>query len=211
MAASGGGRGFVLTSHKISMCMLMHAYASPSSASPPFCVLPSSARHRLALFLLDQTRVTDTFLEPTFEELGSELKDDLSDVGGMLFEQLGSRLPSLSTPEELFQFFQGLKELLAPASYTSDGGRGEDESLLILPNSLLGQFLRRCILAFNVLSFEGSGRLVVELNAYRWLEASDPRGIFEDDIDYEFDDDVEEMSMNDLKLRFRGAPGRQLR
>lgn len=204
----------MLTSHKVAMCMLMHAYAAPSSASPPFCALPSSGRHRLALFLLDQTRVTDGFLEPTFEELGEELKEDLSDVGGMLFEQLGSRLPLLCTPEELFQFFQGLKELLAPVSYTSEGGRGDDESLLIQPNSLLGQFLRRCMLAFNVLSFEGSGRLVVELNAYRWLESSDPRGIFEDrddmvDDEYEYDEDIDDLDgMNDLELRFRG-PGRR--
>lgn len=221
VGGSSGGRGFILTSHKVAMCMLMHAYASPSSASPPFCALPSSARHRLALFLLDQTRVTDGFLEPTFEELGEELKEDLSDVGGMLFEQLGSRLPLLSTPEELFQFFQGLKELLAPASYTSEGGRGEDESLLMQPNSLLGQFLRRCILAFNVLSFEGSGRLVVELNAYRWLESSDPRGIFEDkddilddddDDEYEYEEDMDDLNMNDMKLQFRrptAGPGRQ--
>ncbi|XP_024372271.1 anaphase-promoting complex subunit 5 [Physcomitrium patens] len=217
-----GGRGFVLTSHKVAMCMLLQAYASPSSASPPFCVLPSSARHRLALFLLDQTRVTDGFLEPTFEELGKELKDDLSDVGGVLFEQLGSRLPLLCTPEELFQFFQGLKELLAPVSYSAESGRGEDETLLIQPNSLLGQFLRRCILAFNVLSFEGSGRLVVELNAYRWLESSDPRGIFVDkddmiegefDDEYEYEEDIDDVNMDgihDLEFRFRGtAAGRR--
>lgn len=132
----------------------------------------------------------------------------------MLFEQLGSRLPLLCTPEELFQFFQGLKELLAPVSYTLEGGGGDDESLLIQPNSLLGQFLRRCMLAFNVLSFEGSGRLVVELNAYRWLESSDPRGIFEDrddmvDDEYEYDEDIDDLDgMNDLELRFRG-PGRR--
>ena len=61
--------------------MLIHAYAAPSSASP-CCALSSSTRHRLALFLLDQTRVVDGFLEPTFEELGEILKDDFSDIGG---------------------------------------------------------------------------------------------------------------------------------
>lgn len=199
----GGSRGFVLTSHKVSMCMLLQAYASPASATPPFCELPSSARHRLALFLLDQTKGTDWFLEPTFEVLGEELKAALSDVGGMLCSQLSSRLPALSTPEELFQFFQCLKELLAPVSYTAEGG---DEPLLIQPTSSLGQFLRRCILAFNVLSFEGSGKLVVEVNAYRWLESSDPRGIFEDEFDDEFDEDSDDMS--DVKQPFR-VPGRQ--
>jgi hypothetical protein len=106
-----------------------------------------------------------------------------------------------------------LKELLAPVSYTSEGGRGDAESLLIQPNSLLGQFLRRCMLAFNVLSFEGSGRLVDELNAYRWLESSDPRGIFEnrdDMVDDEYDEDIDDLDgMNDLELRFRGTGGRR--
>ena len=211
-----GGRSFALTSHKVAMCMLMNAYVASSSASPPFCALPSSDRHRVALFLLYQTRVTDGFLEPTLEELGRELKEDLSDVGGMLFEQLGSGLPLLCTPEELFQFFQGLKELLGPVSYTSEAGREDSDFLLIRSNSLLGQFLRRCILAFNVLSFEGLGRLIVELNAYRWLKSSDPRVIFEErdgmiesdvlDDEYEYDKDIDLNLnvMNDLELLFRG-------
>ena len=37
-----GGSGFVLTPHKLAMCMLMHAYAAPSSATPPFCALPAT-------------------------------------------------------------------------------------------------------------------------------------------------------------------------
>jgi hypothetical protein len=46
-------------------------------------------------------------------------------------------------------------ELLAPVPYTTpEGVGGDDEPLLIERNSLLGQFLRRCILAFNILSFE---------------------------------------------------------
>ena len=135
----------------------------------------------------------------------------------MLFEQLGSRLPLLCVPEEFFQFFQGLKELLAPVSYASEGGRGNDESFLIQPNSLLGQFLRRCILGFNVLSFEGSGRLLVQLNAYCWLEAGDLRCTFDDrddtiegdvsDDGYQFDEDSDDLNLDGIKdpeLRFRG-------
>lgn len=57
MASGSGGSGFLLTPHKLAMCMLMHAYASPSSATPPFCALPGPARHRLALFLLHHSRV----------------------------------------------------------------------------------------------------------------------------------------------------------
>lgn len=54
-------------------------------------------------------QVSDGFLEPLLEELGQELKDALSDVGGMLFEQLSSRLPLLASPDELFQFFTTLE------------------------------------------------------------------------------------------------------
>ena len=36
----------------------------------------------------------------------------------------------------------------------SDSGVMEDDQIVLDPNSNLGMFLRRCVLAFNVLSFE---------------------------------------------------------
>lgn len=61
-------------------------------------------------------QASDGFLEPTLEELGQELKMALSDVGGILFEQLGSRLPLFSSPEDLFQFFVTLRGKCFPVS-----------------------------------------------------------------------------------------------
>lgn len=66
MAAGSGGNssGFVLTPHKLAICMLTHAYASPASASPPFRALPADARRRLALFLLDHSKVSSILFFP---------------------------------------------------------------------------------------------------------------------------------------------------
>jgi len=93
----------------------------------------------------------DGYLEPTLEELGQQLREAMPDVGGMLVEQLGSHLLLVSSPEELFQFFFSIRELL---NATPEGSEGHDAHFLVEQNSLPGQFLRRCILSFNLLSFE---------------------------------------------------------
>ncbi|CAK9272339.1 unnamed protein product [Sphagnum jensenii] len=172
MAAGSGGNssGFVLTPHKLAICMLTHAYASPASASPPFRALPADARRRLALFLLDHSKACDGYLEPTLEELGQQLREAMPDVGGMLVEQLGSHLLLVSSPEELFQFFFSIRG-------KSIEVEGHDEHFLVEQNSLPGQFLRRCILSFNLLSFEGTCRLVTELDAYHRPALTIARGI----------------------------------
>jgi anaphase-promoting complex subunit 5 len=70
--------------------------------------------------------------------------------------------------------FSGLAELLHP---TPEGSEGHDEHFLVEQNSLPGQFLRRCILSFNLLSFEGTCRLVTELDAYHRPALTIARGI----------------------------------
>ncbi|KAJ7540662.1 hypothetical protein O6H91_10G025200 [Diphasiastrum complanatum] len=162
-----GGSGFVLTPHKLSMCLLLQAYVLPSAWSRPLSLLSSPIRHQLALFLLDLSKAVDGFLEPTLIELEQLLKEALGDVGEVLAQQLASRLLTFLSPEDIFTFVLSLRELLAPAPFpTPESGAGE-EQLLLEQNSLLGQFLRRCILAFNVLSFEGTCRLLTDLDCYR--------------------------------------------
>lgn len=66
-----------------------------------------------------------------------------------------SRLPICCLERQVLIDIMLFTELLAPVPYmTPEGGGGDDEPLLVEPNSLLGQFLRRCILSFNLLSFE---------------------------------------------------------
>ncbi|XP_024536915.1 anaphase-promoting complex subunit 5 isoform X1 [Selaginella moellendorffii] len=160
--------GFVLTPHKLSMCVLLQLYAAPPALTPPF-PLPAAVRHQLALFLLGLAKACDGFLEPTLEDLGMQLKECLGSIGEVIAEQLASRLLGFSSPEDLFTFVVlGLREIVVPAPYTvPERGGGNEDSLLVEHNSPLGQFLRRCILSFNILSFEGTCRLLAELDAYR--------------------------------------------
>ncbi|EFJ22492.1 hypothetical protein SELMODRAFT_104828 [Selaginella moellendorffii] len=152
--------GFVLTPHKLSMCVLLQLYAAPPALTPPF-PLPAAVRHQLALFLLGLAKACDGFLEPTLEDLGMQLKECLGSIGEVIAEQLASRLLGFSSPEDLFTFVVlGLRGKLFR-------GGGNEDSLLVEHNSPLGQFLRRCILSFNILSFEGTCRLLAELDAYR--------------------------------------------
>ncbi|KAH7280279.1 hypothetical protein KP509_37G059300 [Ceratopteris richardii] len=159
-----GTTGFVLTPHKLSMCILLQAYALPSSTSPPLPQLPLPTRHKFSLFVLQMIKAHDDFLEPSFEELARELKGALQDGGGLLISHVASRLVNFLSPEDLCTFALGLRELLATAPEVASG---EDEPLMIDSNSLLGHFLRRCILAFNLLSFEGMCKLLTDLDLYR--------------------------------------------
>ena len=55
----------------------------------------------------------DNFLEPTFEELGFQLKSALAEGGGLLVNQLANRLMGFSSPEDLFSFALGLRGINA--------------------------------------------------------------------------------------------------
>ncbi|KAJ7540658.1 hypothetical protein O6H91_10G025000 [Diphasiastrum complanatum] len=104
-----GGSGFVLTPHKLSMCLLLQAYVLPSAWSRPLSLLSSPIRHQLALFLLDLSKAVDGFLEPTLIELEQLLKEALGDVGEVLAQQLASRLLTFLSPEDIFTFVLSLR------------------------------------------------------------------------------------------------------
>ncbi|KAE8735685.1 hypothetical protein F3Y22_tig00000340pilonHSYRG01241 [Hibiscus syriacus] len=79
-----------------------------------------------------------------------------------------SRLSSLSSPDDLFNFFNELRETLGGV----DSGVMDDGHVILDPNSNLGMFLRRCILAFNLLTFEMYiklwARIIIEIEHYCW-------------------------------------------
>ena len=118
----------------------------------------------------------DDILEPKLEQLISQLRE----IGGLLdnwlTDHLTSRLSSLSSPDDLFNFFNDMRGQFFFFNYFiiflsfavvkfylcffvgilggPDSGVMEDDQLILDPNSNLGMFLRRCILAFNLLTFE---------------------------------------------------------
>ncbi|KAK8588597.1 hypothetical protein V6N13_087505 [Hibiscus sabdariffa] len=153
---------FAITPHKVSLCILVHTYASPSQISVPFPFSSVSQHNRLGLYLLALTKSCDDILEPKLDQLINQLRE----IGGLLDDWLTdhvtSRLSSLSAPDDLFNFFNELRETLGGP----DSGVMDDDQVILDPNSNLGMFLRRCILAFNLLTFEGICHLLTNIGIY---------------------------------------------
>ncbi|XP_022771821.1 anaphase-promoting complex subunit 5 isoform X2 [Durio zibethinus] len=153
---------FAITPHKVSVCVLVQIYASPSQISIPFPFSSVSQHNRLGLYLLALTKSCDDILEPKLEQLISQLRE----IGGLLdhwlTDHLTSRLSSLSSPDDLFNFFNDMRGVLGGP----DSGVMEDDQVILDPNSNLGMFLRRCILAFNLLTFEGICHLLTNIGIY---------------------------------------------
>ncbi|KAE8726825.1 Anaphase-promoting complex subunit 5 [Hibiscus syriacus] len=153
---------FAITPHKVSVCILVHTYASPSQISVPFPFCSVSQHSRLGLYLLALTKSCDDILEPKLDQLINQLRE----IGGLmddwLTDHVTSRLSSLSSPDDLFNFFNELRETLGGP----DSGVMDDDQVILDPNSNLGMFLRRCILAFNLLTFEGVCHLLTNIGIY---------------------------------------------
>ncbi|KAM1461736.1 hypothetical protein ACFXTO_046878 [Malus domestica] len=153
---------FAVTPHKVSVCILLQIYAPPSQISVPFPFSTVSQHNRLGLFLLSLTKSYDDMFEPKLDELIHQLRG----IGGLLnywlTDHLTSRLSALSSPDDLFNFFSDMRGILGGP----EAGVLEDDQVILDPNSNLGMFLRRCILAFNLLSFEGACHLLTSIGMY---------------------------------------------
>ncbi|CAM8948506.1 unnamed protein product [Rhodiola kirilowii] len=144
------GSSFVLTPHKVSVCILIQIYAPHPQLSLAFLFSSYSQQNRLGSYLLALTKSFDDIFEPKLDELQSQLKEVGGLVNDLLCEQLVDRLESLCSPDDLFDLFSILRGVFGGP----DVGGLEDENNYLDPTSSLGVFLRRCILAFNLLSFE---------------------------------------------------------
>lgn len=153
---------FALTPHKVSVCLLLQTYALPAQTTPPFPFSSVSQHNRLGLYLLALTKSYDDILEPKLEELLNQLKEISGSLGHWLIDHLTSRLSSLSAPDDLYSFFTEMRGILGGL----DSVVMEDNQVILDPNSNLGLFLRRCILTFNLLSFEGLCHLLTNIGSY---------------------------------------------
>uniref|UniRef100_A0A5B6Z0J0 Anaphase-promoting complex subunit 5 n=1 Tax=Davidia involucrata TaxID=16924 RepID=A0A5B6Z0J0_DAVIN len=153
---------FTITPHKVSVCILLQIYAPPAQNSVPFPFSSVSQHNRFGLFLLVLTKSCDDILEPKLDELITQLRE----IGGLLnhwlSDHLTRRLSSLSSPDDLFNFFSDLRGILGGP----DSSVVDDDQIILDPNSNLGMFLRRCLLAFNLLSFEGVCHLLSNIGKY---------------------------------------------
>ncbi|XP_009588934.1 anaphase-promoting complex subunit 5 [Nicotiana tomentosiformis] len=153
---------FTITPHKLSICILIQVYAPPSQTSVPFPFSSVSQHNLLASFLLSLTKSSEDIFEPKLDELISQLNE----IGGVLkhwlSDHLAGKLSSLASPDDLFNFFNDLRGILGG----SDSNAMDDDQIILDPSSNLGVFVRRCLLAFNLLSFEAVCHLLTNVATY---------------------------------------------
>ncbi|KAK9155237.1 hypothetical protein Sjap_002717 [Stephania japonica] len=156
------GGAYALTPHKVALCALMQIYVPPAENAAPTPFSSVSEHNGLGLFLLSLTKSCDSVLEPNLDKLINQLMEIGGLVNQWISQHLTCRLSALSTPDDLFNLFSGLQSVLG-----GNGARsGLDDSILLDPNSQLGIFVRRCVLAFNQLSFEGVCHLLTNIGTY---------------------------------------------
>ncbi|PKA57022.1 Anaphase-promoting complex subunit 5 [Apostasia shenzhenica] len=152
---------FDLTPHKIAVCHLIQLFAPLAQQVVPFPFESVSHHNRLGLFLFSLTKACNDFVEPTLEELLNQLRALGGSVNVWFCDHLMSNLLEISSPDDLFNFFDKLRGVI-----TSDSTDIEDDQIILDPSSHIGIFLRCCILSFNLLNFEGVCHLLTSIATY---------------------------------------------
>ncbi|CAN6455701.1 unnamed protein product [Victoria cruziana] len=155
------GTSFILTPHKISVCALIQMYATPSPDTVPFPFLSIPQHNCFAIFLISLIKATDDFVERSLERLVMQLKTVTWELDMFIAHRLTERLSLLTSADELFNFFAGLQVVFGSNETTN-----LDEQISLDTSSILGMFVRRCTLTFNILSFEGVCQLLTNIAAY---------------------------------------------
>lgn len=153
---------FTITPHKLSICILVQVYAPPPQISIPFPFSSVSQHNCLGIFLLSLTKACESIFEPTLDELTVQLKEIGGVLNHWLSDQLTRRLSSLASPDDLFNFFNDMRGILGGC----DSNVMDDDQIMLDPNSIIGMFVRRCLLSFNQMSFEGVCHLLTNVGTY---------------------------------------------
>ncbi|XP_047941091.1 anaphase-promoting complex subunit 5 isoform X2 [Salvia hispanica] len=161
-AVSKPPSSFAVTPHKLSICILVQVYAPPSQISIPFPFSSVSQHNCLGIFLISLTKECGGIFEPTLDELITQLKEIDGLLNHWLSDHLMGRLSSLASPDDLFNLFADLRGILGG----SDSNVMDDDQIMLDPNSIIGMFVRRCLLTFNQMSFEGICHLLTSIGAY---------------------------------------------
>ncbi|KAK6782537.1 hypothetical protein RDI58_020333 [Solanum bulbocastanum] len=153
---------FTITPHKLSICILIQVYAPPSQSSVPFPFSSVTQHNLLGSFLLSLTKSSEDIFEPKLDELVAQLREIGGVLNHWLSDHLARKLSSLVSPDDLFNFFNDLRGILGG----SDSNVVDDDQIILDPSSNLGVFVRRCLLAFNLLSFEAVCHLLTNVATY---------------------------------------------
>ncbi|EPS62003.1 hypothetical protein M569_12790, partial [Genlisea aurea] len=153
---------FTVTPHKLSFCILVQVYAPPSQISIPFPFSSVSQHNRFGILLLSLTKECDAILEPSLDELIAKLSEVSGELNEWFSDHLTQRLTSFSSPDDLFNFFADLRVILGGSESTVM----DDDQILLDPSSTIGLYVRRCLLAFNQMSFEAISHLLTNIGMY---------------------------------------------
>eukprot|EP00850_Spirogloea_muscicola_P000012 SM000001S04414 [mRNA] locus=s1:5226:11740:- [translate_table: standard] len=116
----------------------------------------------------------DGFVEPPLADFLRSFSGAPERSDGDFAEQVASQVASFESPNDLFDFFQSLRDVLL-ASFAARE-EGLSANVLIVYNSTFGHFLRRSIIAFDSLPFEAICQLLIDLKAYSTdKDASSPQ------------------------------------
>ncbi|KAF6138392.1 hypothetical protein GIB67_030136, partial [Kingdonia uniflora] len=102
----------------------------------------------------------DNILEPKLDELMNYIKEVTGILSDMISEQLTRGLSSMASPDDLFALFSSLRGYNSSHEFNQvplappDMIAMVDNQILLDSYSHLGMYLRRCLLAFNLLKFE---------------------------------------------------------
>ncbi|XP_073286204.1 anaphase-promoting complex subunit 5 isoform X3 [Primulina huaijiensis] len=185
---------FTITPYKLSICILVQVYAPPSQIAIPFPFSSVSQHNCLGIFLLSLTKACDSIFEPTLDELTVQLKEIGGVLNHWLSDHLTRRLSSLASPDDLFNFFTDMRGILGGC----DSNVMDDDQIMLDPNSIIGMFVRRCLLSFNQMSFEGVCHLLTNIGTYFGFRSME----LEDLVFEKVGDDFEENKMGTGTIPF---------
>ncbi|POG63922.1 hypothetical protein GLOIN_2v1680581 [Rhizophagus irregularis DAOM 181602=DAOM 197198] len=156
----------MLTPHKISLLILIEAYWEiiETDSTTPEKLEP------LLFFLIEKISDEQRFPEPTLKELCDELtkiSDNTDNTTNNFSEILLAKLVIIVTPHELTFSIKEMKRFFT-----------RDAELFLRKYSLLGIFVRRCILEMNKLMFDDISRLYNAFIEYRDKRTTKPSTLF---------------------------------
>lgn len=156
-----------LTPRGIALGHLVHIYGREELSSP-------DVRNDLAIALVEQVgnlgaAPSSTVIEPGLPELLSAL----SPLPREILDTFEERLAATTEPDDLWDLFGSLGELVAPATM---GVPDLDGPFLLERSSMLGLFVRRIVLAFRSATFEEVCTLITHFCLWVKAPAADDAG-----------------------------------
>ncbi|EEB09456.1 anaphase-promoting complex subunit Apc5 [Schizosaccharomyces japonicus yFS275] len=147
-----------LTPHKFTICVLIELYA--------YHVLSSEGVQQLFDMILEYY-TAEAFHPQTLAYINSVTKElSSSSSECSVYDLLHQRLWNFHGFEDLYEFFMGLRVLLA-APGEQPAEQSQEDHLMFAPSSVLSVFLRKCITEFRSFSFEQEVQFFKSFLSYR--------------------------------------------